>query len=439
MDTNNVSSDFQSIKSELSKLAEHLVLFLKVELSIIATVFASYFAARHYLGQVPATLLAGVLVTFIALIWVKTDTLQSLIRRSHYREKLRYALAKTAQAKHRDQPPYIRKTTPTRSGATYLIRLPIGMSLADFIPWGDLLAGAMSAFRVAISPSRIKANLVDLHLVIDDPFEASDKDTNVPGILEGPVPYIGLDEQGQVVQLEMVSNHVLAGGITGSGKSKLQLLTLCHYALRPDVDLYLFDGKGVEFPEFETIAKTYVTNDLPKAIEAINAIQAEMENRFAYLRQVGERKLSPKDPLPLICVFIDELAVYLTGGEKQLQDKFGKVLTDLLARGRAAGVSVYAATQRPSTDVVPSLLRDNFQTRIAMRTMSPSSSDVILGQGWASLGFSSSEISKSKAGVGLFFSQAEEPILFRAFDLKDEEIKVIAENAKIIRGRNAAE
>lgn len=168
MDTNNVLSDFQTFKLELSKLAEHLVLFLKVELSIIATVFASYFAARHYLGQVPATLLAGVLVTFIALIWVKTDTLQSLIRRSHYREKLRYALAKTAQAKHRDQPPYIRKTTPTRSGVTYLIRLPIGMSLADFIPWGDLLAGAMSAFRVAITPSRIKANLVDLHLVIDD-------------------------------------------------------------------------------------------------------------------------------------------------------------------------------------------------------------------------------------------------------------------------------
>lgn len=437
MDNNNVSSDFQTLKLELSKLAEHGILFFKVELSIITTVFASYFIARHYLGQLAAVLLTGMLVALIVLTWVKTDTLQSIIRRSHYRERLRYALSQTAKAKHRNKIPYIVKTTLNGFGASYLVRIPSGMSQSDFFSWNDVLAVSLSAFRVGIRPSRKKANLVNLHLVTEDPFESLTKDRDVIEILEESTPRIGRDENGNVVELEMLSNHILAGGVTGSGKSNLQLLSLCHYALQNNADIWLFDGKGVEFTDFETIAKSYVTSDLTRAISALSDVKAEMEKRFGYLRQNGKRKLSAKDHLPMICVFIDELAVYLTGGEKSLQDKFGKILTDLLARGRAAGISVYAATQRPSTDVVPSVLRDNFQYRIAMRTMNPSSSDVILGQGWASLGFSSSEISKGTPGVGLFLSETEEPILFKAFVLTDQDIKIISNKAKIIRGCDA--
>ncbi len=59
-----------------------------------------------------------------------------------------------------------------------------------------------------------------------------------------------------------------------------------------------------------------------------------------------------------------------------------------MARGRAAGIIVVAATQRPSADIIPTSLRDLFGYRMAFRCTTDSSSDIILSQGWAGQGYS---------------------------------------------------
>ena len=89
--------------------------------------------------------------------------------------------------------------------------------------------------------------------------------------------------------------------------------------------------------------------------------------------------------------------------------EFAELLRDLVARGRAAGVIVCAATQKPASDVVPSALRDLFGFRLALRCNTPQASDTILGQGWATLGHSAATIAPGQRGVGLLLAEDGTP------------------------------
>jgi S-DNA-T family DNA segregation ATPase FtsK/SpoIIIE len=132
-------------------------------------------------------------------------------------------------------------------------------------------------------------------------------------------------------------------------------------------------------------------------------------------------------------VVIDELALYLRGGSKLLRDRFAEALRDLVSRGRAAGVIVVAATQKPSHDVVPTYVRDLFSYRMAMRCTSPDASDTILGQGWATRGYSASMIDPAYRGVGYLLAEGSTPMRFRAAYFTDEDIVVLAHRAEMLR------
>jgi len=104
-----------------------------------------------------------------------------------------------------------------------------------------------------------------------------------------------------------------------------------------------------------------------------------------------------------------------------------------VARGRAAGVIVCAATQKPAADVVPSALRDLFGFRLALRCNTRDASDTILGSGWASLGHDASSIAPAQRGVGLLLAEDGLPIRLRGFHLGDQEIATIAARASALR------
>ena len=78
-----------------------------------------------------------------------------------------------------------------------------------------------------------------------------------------------------------------------------------------------------------------------------------MEARYRELLARGKRKVTREDGLPLHLVACDELAFYLGAEDRKQQREFAELLRDLVARGRAAGVIVCAATQKPASDVVP--------------------------------------------------------------------------------------
>ena len=89
---------------------------------------------------------------------------------------------------------------------------------------------------------------------------------------------------------------------------------------------------------------------------------------------------------------VDELAYYsATVGDKRQRDTFSTLLRDLVARGRAAGIIVVVATQRPSHDIIPTSLRDLFGYRLAFRCTTDTSSDIVLGHGWDARGYDASD------------------------------------------------
>src|ERR671918_1241239 len=157
-----------------------------------------------------------------------------------------------------------------------------------------------------------------------------------------------------------------------------------------------------------------------------------MDARYRELLARGLRKVRQEDELPLHLVVVDELAFYLSLPDRKQRQQFTELLRDLVARGRAAGVIVIAATQKPGADVVPTALRDLFGFRLALRCNTPQASDTILGQGWASAGYSAATIAPGQRGVGYLLAEDGLPVRLRGFHLPDAQIGRIAERASAL-------
>src|SRR5206468_3534551 len=118
---------------------------------------------------------------------------------------------------------------------------------------------------------------------------------------------------------------------------------------------------------------------------------------------------------------------------KQDREDFSALLRDLVARGRAVGIIVVAATQRPSSDIIPTSLRDLFAWRFAGRCTTDSSSDIILGHGWAQRGWSANTISPTNPGSGLLIDEGGTPRLVKVAYLDDAACAAIAAYAVTLR------
>ncbi len=198
--------------------------------------------------------------------------------------------------------------------------------------------------------------------------------------------------------------------------------------------VWLLDGKLVELAAWAPVAERLVGPDAREAIGLLRDVQREMDARYGELLARGLRKVRREDELALHLVVVDELAFYLTLPDRKQRQELTELLRDLVARGRAAGVIVVCATQKPGADVVPSSLRDLFGFRLALRCNTPQASDTILGQGWASAGSDASTVPGSQRGVGLLLAEGEQPTRIKTYHLGDDELAAIAERAS---GRRA--
>src|SRR5262249_51212830 len=149
-------------------------------------------------------------------------------------------------------------------------------------------------------------------------------------------------------------------------------------ALDPSVSLTLMDGKQVELAPWAASAEHFAGPDIGQAIEVLKDLCAEMDRRDSTLLAWGLRKSTPRGEFGLHVVAIDELAFYIRGGTRDERTEFTETLRDLISRGRAAGMIVIAATQKPSNDIIPTFVRDLFSFRMALRCTTPEASDTIL-------------------------------------------------------------
>ncbi len=178
--------------------------------------------------------------------------------------------------------------------------------------------------------------------------------------------------------------HVLIAGVSGSGKSMTQRSILLHALQSPFWDLILLDPKRVELSMYKDAdgVLTYAVTD-DEMLATLQAAQDQMEARFEMMEGHGVQKYSslPEPPRALL-VMIDELTSLLseTGDkEKDAGKKEAKAILGKLAReGRAAGLYLVLATQRPDADIMRGDTRNTVEGRIGMGRMNTIASNMIL-------------------------------------------------------------
>jgi S-DNA-T family DNA segregation ATPase FtsK/SpoIIIE len=206
---------------------------------------------------------------------------------------------------------------------------------------------------------------------------------------------LGEDVSGQavVVDLELMP-HLLIAGATGSGKSVCMNAIICCLLVNntpDDLQMLMVDPKMVELIGYNGIPHLVapVVVDVAQVVGALTWVTRQMDERYQMFHGMGVRnleeynrrvrRLKDKDPLPTLVVLIDELADLMMVAPDEVE----RHLCRLAQMGRATGIHLVIATQRPSVDVVTGLIKANFPARISFAVTSLTDSRVILDQSGA--------------------------------------------------------
>lgn len=413
------------------------------ELSVPA-VPAALGVALHlrYGWPVPVAAGAGVglLAGLLGWPWSRRLLLGWLYR-GRVRRRVTAAFRRIDATPVRDRPPILRRIRRVPCGDQLTVALWPGMRQADVENMADALATALRVRAVRVERDRDDASLVTLTIVRRDPFAGPPlrwpQERAKRLSLWEPIP-VGVGEDGQVVTVSLPERNVLLGGEPGAGKSVALSLLVATAALDPDVRLWLLDGKRVELAAWAGCAERVAGPDIAEANDLLRAVREQMDARYTALLARRWRKVqrgNGGDELgSLVVVVVDELAFYLTHPDRKARSEFADLLRDLVARGRAAGVIVLAATQKPAADVIPTSLRDLFGFRWALRCTTAAASDTVLGSGWAAGGYDASDVDPAARGVGWLLHEGGVPRLLRSYCLDDDTIDAIAERAEAGRG-----
>ncbi|MDA0231880.1 MAG: DNA translocase FtsK [Chloroflexi bacterium] len=199
-----------------------------------------------------------------------------------------------------------------------------------------------------------------------------------------PVP-LGLGSGGQPVFADLARMpHTLIAGATGSGKSVcmnaiITGLLMCRTPAQ--VRLVMIDPKRVELTPYAGVPHLYtqVVVEADRAVATLKALIAEMMGRFRVLEKAGVKNIvsfneRSKEKMPYLVILVDELADLMLQAANEVE----RLLVRLAQLGRATGVHLVVATQRPSVDVVTGLIKANFPSRISFAVMSQIDSRTVL-------------------------------------------------------------
>jgi hypothetical protein len=419
-----------------------------LELGTTALVAAGLIQARNAgLLWLAATGVALV-VTGVLLTPPLRTAVGRLLHRQSVRRCWRRAIRVCALPEFRGGIPDIVKIRRRPAGDQLTVRLPWGGTCVELEQSAELLAASLEVREVRVERHPDNARHATVTIVRRDPLaqpapawphahvsagSGTDAETKAGRLsLWDPIP-VGVDEDGAPVTISLVERNLLLGGEPGAGKSNALSMLVATAALDPSVQLHLFDGKLVELAAWGGCAAHSVGTSTARAIEVLRELQVEMDDRYLSLLANRARKVTPATGMPLHVVVVDELAHYLLAPDRKERTEFAELLRDLVARGRAAGLIVLAATQKPSHDVIPTALRDLFGFRWALRCSTPQASDTVLGAGWASQDYTASTVDPAHRGVGYLLHEGGIPIRCRAHHVDDDTLGQLAARAETLR------
>jgi len=218
--------------------------------------------------------------------------------------------------------------------------------------------------------------------------------------------------------------HLLIAGTTGSGKSVFinsLILSLLYKSTPDEVRMIMIDPKMVELGIYNGMPHLYVpvVTDPKKAAGALQWSVVEMLKRYRLFSEVGVRDLAGynsyqrrhgEPTLPQVVIIIDELADLMMVASKEVEESICRVAQ----MGRASGMHLVIATQRPSADVITGLMKANIPSRIAFAVSSAMESRIIMDQsgaeklvGWGDMLYAPLGIGKAMRVQGAFVTDEE--------------------------------
>ena len=278
----------------------------------------------------------------------------------------------------------------------YEFVLDQGVKLSKITNLADDIALALGASGVRIAPVPDKISVVGIEVpnkavtpvLIRDVIQSrafTEHKSNTAFVLGRDIG--GSDIVGSIEDLP----HVLIAGTTGSGKSVCTnslIISLLYKSTPDEVRFIMVDPKMVELAPYNGIPHLLipVVTDPKKAAGALQWAVFEMMKRYKAFSECGVKKLKEynrlaasredMEPLPSVVVVIDELADLMLVAAKEVEDSIVRVAQ----MGRAAGMHLVIATQRPSADVITGVMKANIPSRIAFAVASSLESRIILDQ-----------------------------------------------------------
>ena len=227
--------------------------------------------------------------------------------------------------------------------------------------------------------------------------------------------------------------HMLIAGTTGSGKSVCMnsiIISLLYKASPEDVKLIMIDPKMVELGIYNAIPHLLipVVTDPKKAAGSLQWAVTEMMRRYKSMSDAGVRDLESYnsimeaegcDKLPQVVCIIDELADLMLVAAKEVEESICRIAQ----MGRAAGIHLIIATQRPSADVITGLMKANIPSRIAFAVASAMESRIILDTMGAEKLVGKGDMLYSPIGSG-------KPVRVQGCFVTDEEVEAVASFVK---------
>ncbi len=227
--------------------------------------------------------------------------------------------------------------------------------------------------------------------------------------------------------------HMLIAGTTGSGKSVCMnsiIISLLYKASPEDVKLIMVDPKMVELGIYNSIPHLLipVVTDPKKAAGSLQWAVTEMLRRYKLMSDAGVRDLESYNAivdadegqrLPQVVIIIDELADLMLVAAKEVEDSICRIAQ----MGRASGMHLVIATQRPYADVITGLMKANIPSRIAFSVASAMESRIILDTQGAEKLVGKGDMLYAPIGCG-------KPLRVQGCFVTDEEVEAVASYVK---------
>ena len=322
----------------------------------------------------------------------------------------------------------------------YELELDRGVKLSKITNLADDIALALGASGVRISaiPDKISVvgievpnklvSTVRIHDVIDS-LEFFKSKSRISFAVGKDIS--GTSIVGDIAKLP----HLLIAGTTGSGKSVCMnslIISLLYKAKPEEVRLIMVDPKMVELGIYNGIPHLLipVVTDPKKAAGALQWAVTEMMKRYRLMADAGVRDLESynktvaladddRKPLEQIVVVIDELADLMLVAAKEVEEAICRVAQ----MGRASGIHLVIATQRPSADVITGLMKANIPSRIAFAVASAMESRIILDTAGAEKLVGKGDMLYAPLGQG-------KPQRVQGCFIRDEEVQAVVDFIK---------